>query len=72
MSMTNQGGLPTENTYASNPGGFELSAHAGSSSPGAQGIGANLAVSHAILVVIGASLAGLVALGFVFRRGGGE
>jgi hypothetical protein len=70
MSMTNQGTLPVDNTFASQPGGFELSAHAGSTSPGAQGVGANLAVSHAILVVIGTAFLGLVALGIVFRRGG--
>lgn len=72
MTMTNQGGLPTENTFSSQPGGFEASVHAGSSSPGAQGLGANLEVSHAILVVIGTAFAALVALGIVFRRGGGE
>ena len=71
MSMTNQGGLPTENTYSSQPGGFQASASAGGTSPGASGVGASLQVSHAILVVIGTAFAGLVVLGIVFRRGGG-
>lgn len=62
--------MPAENTFVSQPGGFQASAQVGSTSPGAQGVGANLQISHAILVVIGTASAVLVALGVLFRRGG--
>jgi hypothetical protein len=36
--------------------------------PGAQGIGATLQVSHAILIIIGTSATALVVLGYLFRK----
>jgi hypothetical protein len=73
MAYTDVGSsLPADNTHVSTPGGFSASAQAGGTAPGASGVGANLQISHAILVVIGGAAAALVALGFVFRRGGGR
>lgn len=71
MSDVMPGTVPAENTHISSPGGLQASAQIGSTAPGAQGIGANLQVSHAVLVVIGSAAAVLVGLGILFRRGGG-
>lgn len=65
MSQT---ALPPDNTHISTPGGFEVSASAGSTAPGAQGLAANLAIPHAIIVVIGTAAAVVVGLGILFRR----
>ena len=57
------------NTHVSDPnGGGPYVALSAGSAPGAQGIGASLQISHAILVIIGTSAAALVALGIVFRK----
>jgi hypothetical protein len=58
------------NTHVSDPngGGPYLAISAGGA-PGSQGIGASLAVSHAVLVIIGSSMAALFVLGYVFRKG---
>jgi hypothetical protein len=71
MADVMPGAVPVENTHVSSPGGLMANAQIGSTSPGAQGVGANLQVSHAVLVVIGTAAAVLVGLGFLFRRGGG-
>jgi len=57
------------NTHVSDPngGGPYVSLSAGAS-PGSQGVGASLQISHAILVIIGTSAAALVALGILFRK----
>jgi hypothetical protein len=56
------------NTYVSNPqSGPYVSLSAGAA-PGAQGVGANLQVSHAVLVIIGTSATALVVLGYLFRK----
>jgi hypothetical protein len=59
------------NTHVSNPngGGPYVSLSAGAA-PGSQGIGASLQISHAVLIIIGGSMAALFALGYVFRKGG--
>jgi hypothetical protein len=58
------------NTQVSNPnGGGPYVALSAGAAPGSQGIGANLEVSHAVLVIIGGSMAALFALGYVFRKG---
>jgi hypothetical protein len=61
--------LSNQSTHVSNPngGGPFLSVSAGAA-PGSQGIGANLQISHAVLVIIGSSMAALFALGYVFRK----
>lgn len=41
-----------------------------SAAPGAQGPGSNLNVTHAVVVTLGSAALGLVALGWLFRRGG--
>lgn len=57
------------NTLVSNPnGGGPYVALSAGSGPGAQGIGANLQVSHAVLVIIGTSMASLFLLGYLFRK----
>lgn len=61
--------MTNANTHVSDPGGAGpyVSVSAGAA-PGAQGIGANLAISHAVLVIIGSSMAALFVLGYVFRK----
>ncbi len=57
------------NTYVSDPnGGGPYVALSAGSAPGAQGIGASLQISHAILVIIGTSATALVVLGYLFRK----
>jgi hypothetical protein len=58
----------TTATYASNPQGGPYVALSAGAAPGAQGIGASLQVSHAILVIIGSSAAALIVLGYLFRK----
>ncbi len=57
------------NTFVSDPhaGGPYVALSAGAA-PGAQGIGASLQISHAILVIIGTSATALVVLGYLFRK----
>jgi hypothetical protein len=57
------------NTHVSDPngGGPYVNLSAGAA-PGSQGIGANLAVSHGVIVIIGTSMAALFVLGYVFRK----
>jgi hypothetical protein len=61
--------MNNSNTMVSDPSGsgpyVALSAGA---APGAQGIGATLQVSHAILIIIGTSATALVVLGYLFRK----
>ena len=57
------------NTMVSDPnGGGPYVALSAGSAPGAQGVGASLQVSHAILVIIGTSATALVILGYLFRK----
>jgi hypothetical protein len=57
------------NTMVSNPnGGGPYVAVSAGAAPGAQGVGASLQVSHAILVIIGTSATALVVLGYLFRK----
>lgn len=67
--MTMAGIDTTGATHVSSPngGGPYVSLSAGAA-PGAQGIGANLQISHAVLVIIGTSMAALFALGYLFRK----
>jgi hypothetical protein len=57
------------NTMVSDPtnNGPYVALSAGAA-PGAQGVGASLQVSHAILVIIGTSATALVVLGYLFRK----
>ena len=58
------------NTNVSNPnGGGPYVALSAGSAPGAQGVGASLQVSHAIIVEIAMATLGLVVIGYVFRKG---
>lgn len=61
--------LQAGNTHVSDPngGGPYVSLSAGAA-PGSQGIGANLEVSHAVIVIIGSSMAALFVLGYLFRK----
>lgn len=56
-------------THVSNPngGGPYVNLSAGAA-PGAQGVGASLQISHAVLVIIGSSMAALFVLGYLFRK----
>jgi hypothetical protein len=57
------------NTFVPNPnGGGPYVAISAGAAPGAQGVGASLQVSHAILVIIGTSATALVVLGYLFRK----
>lgn len=56
------------NTFVSDPSSGPYVALSAGSAPGAQGVGANLQVSHAILVIIGTSATALVVLGYLFRK----
>jgi hypothetical protein len=57
------------NTLVSNPnGGGPYVGLSVGAAPGAQGVGASLQVSHAILVIIGTAATALVVLGYVFRK----
>jgi hypothetical protein len=58
----------TMNTHVSDPSGGPYVALSAGAAPGAQGIGASLQVSHAILVIIGTSATALVVLGYLFRK----
>lgn len=57
------------NTVVSNPngGGPYVNLSAGAA-PGAQGVGASLQISHAVLVIIGTAATVLVVLGYLFRK----
>lgn len=56
-------------THVSNPnGGGPYVALSAGAAPGSQGIGANLQVSHAVIVIITTSMAALFALGYLFRK----
>jgi hypothetical protein len=69
MSSTmNTTQMPT-NTYVSPvQGGGPFVNFSAGAAPGAQGIGASLQISHAILVIIGSSMATLFLLGYLFRK----
>lgn len=56
------------NTFVSDPNGGPYVALSAGAAPGAQGVGASLQVSHAILVIIGTSATALVVLGYLFRK----
>jgi hypothetical protein len=57
------------NTFVSNPtGGGPYVALSAGSAPGAQGVGASLQISHAVLLIIGSSATALVVLGYLFRK----
>jgi hypothetical protein len=58
------------NTQVSDPSGGPFVSVSAGASPGSQGIGASLQVSHAILVEIAFAALSLVVLGYVFRKGG--
>jgi hypothetical protein len=64
MSMTDGG----NNTMVSDPSGGPYVALSAGAAPGSQGIGGSLAISHAVLVIIGSSMAGLFLLGYLFRK----
>lgn len=58
-----------QNTQVSYPnGGGPYVAVSAGAAPGSQGIGASLAISHAVLVIIGSSAAALIVLGYLFRK----
>jgi hypothetical protein len=61
--------MTNANTHISSPqgGGPFVSLSAGAA-PGSQGIGANLQVSHAVIVIITSSMAALFLLGYLFRK----
>ena len=56
-------------TFISAPGQPAGRATGAPGAPGANGIASNMAVHHAAMLLIFGSLAGLVVMGFVFRRG---
>lgn len=59
------------NTTVSAPGmGTGSGVVSTNAAPGAAGPGANMSVSRAALLTVGAGAAGLLALGILFRRGG--
>ena len=60
-------GVTTGTTYVSVPGNAPNQMGAGA--PGATGPGSNINVHHAAMLLIFGSLVGLVAIGYVFRRG---
>jgi hypothetical protein len=71
-TMSSTDGLGV-NTYVSAPGGSSINGVANvSAAPGANGPASNMAVSTAILWVIGGAAAALVAIGIVFRRPVGQ
>lgn len=68
--MTGDGTAVPTNTMVSNTAGgpYVQGTVSAGAAPGAQGLGANLQISNAILVIIGASAVALVALGYLFRK----
>jgi hypothetical protein len=66
---TAEAGVATSVSY---PGGTAGTAGGGSAAPGAQGVGATLSPSQALLWIIGGSAVALIAIGVVFRRPIGE
>lgn len=67
--MTMAGSDMGTNTNVSDPAGGPYVALSAGAAPGAQGIGASLQTSHAILVEIGVAATLLVVLGYIFRKG---
>lgn len=55
------------NTHVSNPGNPYVAFSAGAA-PGAQGFGASLQISHAVLLIIGSAATFLVVMGYLFRK----
>lgn len=65
MTMIDSAG----STHVSNPnGGGPYVALSAGAAPGSQGVGANLQISHAVLVIIGSSMGALFVLGYLFRK----